>query len=265
MGVVMRFQIASDLHLEHFGRFPRYRVIEPAPDADALILAGDIHSHANAIKTFSNWPVPVLYVHGTHEAFRAPYWEMIREIARTASGSWVRYLERDVQNFDGIRVLGCCLWTDYALDGNPRACMNLVRRCMPEFRMIQTGFGDLLQPEEVRFEFIKSRQWLTEQLQQPFEGKTVVVTHHAPHRNSIPSKYAGDELNGAYASDLSDLMPHVDLWVHGAFHHPSDYYVGNCHVVSNPRGLAFNTRHATRPDELVWENTTFKTSVVVEV
>jgi hypothetical protein len=40
----MRFQVASDLHLEQLTRFPAYRVIEPAPEADTLFLVGDIHS-----------------------------------------------------------------------------------------------------------------------------------------------------------------------------------------------------------------------------
>ncbi len=57
----MRLQIASDLHLELLYRFPEFRAIEPADDADALILAGDIHSHTHAIHLFSDWPVPVYY------------------------------------------------------------------------------------------------------------------------------------------------------------------------------------------------------------
>lgn len=64
----MKIQVASDLHLEFLDqRFPDYRVIEYT-DADVLIIAGDIHRNTKAISAFADWPVPVIYVHGNHEA-----------------------------------------------------------------------------------------------------------------------------------------------------------------------------------------------------
>ncbi|BDT74180.1 3',5'-cyclic adenosine monophosphate phosphodiesterase CpdA (plasmid) [Comamonadaceae bacterium OS-4] len=63
-----------------------------------------------------------------------------------------------------------------------------------------------------------SRRWLTQELAKPFEGKTVVITHHGPHPLSVHPLYVGDKRNGAYVSDLSALMPNVDLWLHGHVH-----------------------------------------------
>lgn len=65
----MRIQLASDLHLEPLtDRFPGERVVAPAPDADLLVLAGDIANGLDGVRLFADWPVPVLYVMGNHES-----------------------------------------------------------------------------------------------------------------------------------------------------------------------------------------------------
>lgn len=88
-----------------------------------------------------------------------------------------------------------------------------------------------------------SAAFIQTELSQPFDGPTVVVTHHEPHRYSIPVRRQNDLLSACYASDLSDLMlsGHPDLWVHGHVHDPVDYEIGHCRVVSNPRGYPGET------------------------
>ena len=261
----MRFQLASDLHLEMLTRFPGYRVIAPAPDADALLLAGDIHEHTHAVKAFADWPVPVLYVHGNHEAFRAHYWGVTKEISRVSAETGVHHLERKTFTFGNVRVLGCCLWTDYALLGDPRKAMSQVRNVMPDHQLIRTQGGGYFGPEEAQGEFVKSRAWLEQALRQEFDGKTVVMTHHAPHPRSIAPQHANDPLSSSFASDLSDLLPSVDVWVHGHLHENSDYRVGRCQVIANPRGVATNRNYAEGPADLTWENPAFNPSLVIEV
>ena len=73
----MKIQLLSDLHLESHPHF----VPQPAPDADVLVLAGDIGSYQAGsallkqgdadfgLRRFSplhGWPVPVLFVPGNH-------------------------------------------------------------------------------------------------------------------------------------------------------------------------------------------------------
>jgi len=261
----MRFQIASDLHLEMLYRLTGYRVIEPAPDADALILAGDIHSHTHAIETFSDWPVPVYYVHGNHEAYRSHYYGVTAEIARRAQRAGIHYLERHAVEVPGIRILGCCLWTNYALDGKAAAAMREAQRCIRDHSVIRVGDGQDFTPAIARAEHMKSRMWLRQQLALPFHGKTVVVTHHGPHRQSVHPRYAGDLLNAAFVSDLTPLVEKADLWVHGHVHDSFDYKVRRCRVVANPRGYAINRRIANSPDELEWENPAFDPELVIEV
>jgi hypothetical protein len=71
-------------------------------------------------------------------------------------------------------------------------------------------------------------------------GKFVVVGHHSPSKLSTKPQYQDDVIvNGAYSSDLSELMldhPQIRLWTHGHTHHEFDYMIGTCRVVCNPRG-----------------------------
>ncbi len=93
----------------------------------------------------------------------------------------------------------------------------------------------------------------------------MVVTHHAPHRLSVHPRYIGNPLNAAFVSDLSDLMPGVDLWLHGHVHDSFDYQVGCCRVVANPAGYVLNRGTAIDPSDYVFENESFDRNLLVEV
>ena len=81
-----------------------------------------------------------------------------------------------------------------------------------------------------------SRQFITEELAKPFDGPTVVVTHHAPSWLSVPDKFR--EASAAYASRLEDLILDHEplLWIHGHTHTSFDYKIGKTRIVCNPRG-----------------------------
>jgi Icc-related predicted phosphoesterase len=105
---------------------------------------------------------------------------------------------------------------------------------------------------------------LHEQLAKPFEGKTMVITHHGPHPKSVHPRYSGDPLNAAFVSDLTPLVEQADLWIHGHVHDSFDYTVGKCRVVANPRGYARNRLYADGPEQIVWENPAFDPALVIE-
>lgn len=112
----MHLQIASDLHLEFLKqRFPTERLIQPAAEADILILAGDICHGTDAIALFRDWPVPVLYLAGNHEFYKCDLQATRDSLRAAAQGTNVRFLDNDAMDIDGIRFLGTTLWTDYRL------------------------------------------------------------------------------------------------------------------------------------------------------
>jgi len=261
----MKIQIASDLHLDILQQqFPGYRVIEPA-DADVLVIAGDIHHGAAALETFADWPVPVVYVNGNHEAYHEHYPGLIARLRQSSSHSHIRYLENEEWRMAGVRFLGCCLWTDYRYSELTQdAAMAESEKILYDHKLITTDDG-LFSATDALHMHEASRDWLARKLDERFDGKTVVVTHHSPHPNSVHPRFAGSPLNAAFVSDLSALMGKAALWIHGHVHDSFDYMLAGTRVVANPRGYALNRRVAKNVGEVDWENKAFDAALVVEV
>ncbi len=259
----MRIQIASDLHHEILHeRFPGELVVEPAP-SDVLVLAGDIDRAGAVLRSFRDWPVPVIYVAGNHEHYRGEVAEALAQLREQSSQ--VHFLENRTLVLAGVRFVGATLWTDFELPGYELVDIDAeVTARVLDFRVIRF-LGELLRPSHIIAMHRESRRFLEETLAQPFAGPTVVVTHHAPHQGSIHERYLGDPVNLAFASDLDYLMGKADLWIHGHMHDSFDYRVRSTRIVANPRGYALNLRRVAHYREINWENRAFDPRLVLEV
>lgn len=262
----MKIQIASDLHLEFLEQhFPDYRIVQSS-DADVLVIAGDIHRHTRAIAMFRDWAVPVIYVHGNHEFYGGVYQSVGAQLRAAAAQSGVHYLERDAWVLDGVRFLGCCLWTDYRLGPDTEAqAKQAADACLMDSKAITLDDGTPFTADVAQAVHRESRSWLEQQLAQPFDGKTVVVTHHAPHPGSIHPRFAGNPLNAGFISDLTPLLEQADLWIHGHVHDSADYRVGRARIIANPRGYPKNRKVAQSPEQLDWENPLFDPAFIAEL
>lgn len=265
----MRIQLASDLHLEHLENwFPAAQTISPAHGADFLVLAGDIGRGTNALKLFRDWPVPVLYVAGNHEAYGSTWSGTLAELREAARETSVYFLERDSADFGGVRFLGCTLWTDYRLRSNrtQRQLMEHAEQRISDHRQIRSEAGGYFTAADALREHETSMAWLASELARPYGGKTVVVTHHGPHPLSVHPRYLGEPTNAAFVSDLSELLEQgPSLWLHGHVHDSVDYNVGCCRVVANPRGYPRNASSCELEKDLVFENQCYECALVLEV
>lgn len=254
----MRIWIMSDLHQE-FSEL-RWRPAK-TPDHDVLVLAGDIDvTCAKAIeyaRALSDKPIVI--VAGNHEFYGQNLDRQLAD-ARQKAGAIENlfYLENETVVIGGTRFIGSTLWMDFELLGEPFSlqCQREAIKYMNDFRMIEVEPDEVdltgpqrhsgkvyFSPRHTGRRHDMSAAFIQTELSQPFDGPTVVVTHHAPHRYSIPARRQNGLLSACYASDLSDLMlsGHPDLWVHGHVHDPVDYEIGHCRVVSNPRGYPGET------------------------
>jgi predicted phosphodiesterase len=232
----MRIHVLSDLHLE-FAEF-----CAPVAGADVVVLAGDIDVKGRAVQwALQRFTCPVVLVAGNHDFYGSNFASVERRMRAAARGSNVHVLENESVVIQGVRFLGATLWTDYQLTGNAPLAQWDALRSMNDFRRIRNGCFRKITPADLLERHRASRRFLETALAEPFEGKTVVVTHHAPCELSLSERFrrAPGHLNAAYASRLEPLMgPNVALWVHGHTHDSCDYEVYGTRVVCNPRGYA---------------------------
>lgn len=256
----MRIRILSDLHLEH----NRPDSIPHCP-ADLVILAGDIANGRAGIDWAAvNFDCPVVYVPGNHEYYETTLHHADAQMAMATRGiRRVHLLNGRVAvfaNAEGppVRVVGTTWWTDYTLFGTDRrdASMLACRDVMLDYRLI--GIEDQprrkrrFTPADALALHETATAWLAEQLATPFDGKTVVVTHHAPDIGSLDARYAHDLVSAGFVSRRPDLVARADLWVHGHTHTSFDYRLGDARVVCNPRGYIHRQTGAAENAHFDW-------------
>lgn len=245
----MRLQVLSDLHLE-FLRVPEEFSL-PKVDADVTILAGDIHTHTHGLTWAAEAILAqgrrVIYVPGNHEYYHDDLSDLPSQLRKAALQQGIHLLDNSAVVLDGVRFLGSTLWTDFALHGPETAdqSMQAARQLMNDFRYICATGGEDFTPEQSVALHCSARKWLEEQLTVPFEGPTVVITHHAPHPGSIHARFVGSDLSPAFASDLTAVIDRYRpvLWIHGHMHDAFDYTVGATRVVCNPKGYPGERQH----------------------
>lgn len=262
----MRIQLASDLHLEFLrGYFRGERLIAPAHQADVLVLAGDIEKGTAGVELFSDWPTPVLYVLGNHEFYGRDLDRVRADVQSAARGTSVRILDNEVVDFGGVRFISTTLWTDYRVDQRYEQSIAIAQadRALNDHRLIRRGDGRFSAQQALE-EHNEARRWLELELDKPYDGKTVVVSHHAPHQRSIHRRFEGSMLNGAFVSQMPELVNKADFWLHGHVHNSFDYRVGRCRVVANPLGYPIDVNVRTVRD-VKFENAQFGWACILDV
>jgi len=248
----MKIQLLSDLHNE-FLRNGKNRPDHhwsgsiPETDADFVVLAGDIDVGIQgaewAISESERLDKTILYVLGNHEFYRYEYHSVKDGIAELCEGTLVHYLGPDAFVQDDVRILGTTLWTDYeAFDQVPgEQSMLYIDNCLTDHRLVEIGNSNSAErftPQHALDIHQQELAWLSTQLNQDFDGKTIVVTHHGPHHVCQHPAFPMSEMSGAFHSDLSGLIESNDIvvWAFGHTHANVDEIVANTRIVSNQAG-----------------------------
>lgn len=140
------------------------------------------------------------------------------------------------------------MWTERSIEA--------ARSALSDYARIRTPHGTLA-PEDTIALYQRAVVWLEMELLKPFDGKTVIITHFAPHRGCVASRFDGDWLTPSFTVDMAPFMRRypIDLWVHGHTHHNVDFVGdGGCRIVSNQRGYpnpSRTTESGFRPELVI--------------
>jgi hypothetical protein len=252
----MLIRVASDLHLEAFyGRdmeslFVDFMPRDPRDDGAVLVLAGDISSDPNQLigfllaveKRFKH----VVYVGGNHEAYRHNFDAWNLEMRQrfdshlTKTNAAVLNEVRQVV-IDGTRFIFGTLWGDGGPTLDDRGKVGFY---LNDFRLITRDGQRRFTVDDMMNEFKAQKVVLQSHLNQPHDGKTVVVTHHLPSRRLVSARFwpmdGSDGANGGFVGQCDDILAKTEtapsLWIHGHTHDTIDTELWKTRIVCNPAG-----------------------------
>jgi Icc-related predicted phosphoesterase len=272
----MRVNVISDLHLEFKDLY--------LPGGDVLVISGDACESRTLRKykydsynllgdnghegkrldraaRFFNEEVTkyrhCIYVMGNHEHYHGKFHKTWHEIVAEMPNN-VHVLEQEVVEIDGIMFMGATLWTN-CNRGDPMT-VNHLNWGMNDYHAITyldapRSVYRKLHPTDTGLVHRKTMEYFKLMVSEHRDKQFVICTHHAPTFQSVHEHYRHDTLmNGGYASDLSEFIldnENVLFWTHGHMHDPSDYMVGQCRVICNPRGYYGHEQQAQEFDPTV--------------
>lgn len=269
-----KFLVWTDLHNEFWNKLPD--IPDAALDVDALLLAGDVSTKGRhvdaALILWNQLRKPVIMVRGNHEFYGAVIPEIIAEeqarlLQMNAAGADIRMLDGDVTEVAGTRIVGATLWTDLDLyPGMSAPARAAVYQAMNDFSQIRMTPKRHLEIDDWLEMHWRDRNAVMAHLDTPYDGPTIVMTHHIPVREMVhplreigaPARYVS---NAGFASDMAWQLrdKKIDHWICGHSHDNRsaviEGYHGDIPFVSNARGYpkegcAFNPERVieTMPD-----------------
>lgn len=157
----MRLHILSDLHIE-FAPFDL-----PNVNADAVLLAGDVHTGRNGLRWIrEKMPtVPVVYVLGNHEFYGQNIPTLVDDLRELAHGTNVSVLENALVEIGDVIFLGATLWTDFQLSGDVVMSQVAAVTNMTDFKRIRVAPRyTRLRPADTRRFHARTLEWLRERV-----------------------------------------------------------------------------------------------------
>lgn len=254
----MKIKLLSDIHLE-FGGFD-------AGSGDVLILAGDIVNvkemtegtpqgkyYIKFLEDCANNYNKVFMVCGNHEHYGGNIDKTVERLRKITDveDSNITILDNSCETYEGVNFIGATMWTNY--DCGNAAKMKVALKAMTDYYVIEEGDpAEKLVPSVTIKKHEETLEYFNQQLRE-LDGPTVVITHHAPHEQSLSGDYVNDDLSAAYYSDLNEFIgthkDNITTWCHGHIHHTNDYNVAGVRILSNPRGYAkYNENDDFNPD-----------------
>lgn len=234
----MKISIMSDMHWE-------VEDVKPLDHNlfDVLVIAGDAMSSNDERNSFEIINriadgKDVIFVPGNHEFDALNIKDGVEVLKEKASSySNIHILNNETFTIGDNSFIGSTLWSNLDLYNNVEYTKEKIK-ILPDFQ----GKNPLL-IDDVIEEFNKSIDFINKELDR-ITNKKIVVTHFAPHKNSISKKFINSPLNPWFTNNLSDeFICRANMWIHGHTHENFQYNLNHketfCKVICNPVGFSF--------------------------
>ena len=171
---------------------------------------------------------------GNHEYYHGD-WNKVEYQLLTQLPAGITLLNNQTEFYGGWHFVGAPLWASF--DGANEAVMHRCQQAMSDYHVITNGKPSL-KPSDTLGEHMDTVEWL-QRCVPTLKGPVFMFTHHAPSKQSTQDNYRCEHFDGAYATDLEEFIrnnPNIKVWCHGHIHEARNYRVGDCNIISNPRG-----------------------------
>lgn len=199
--------LASDLHHEIWGISGPVKV----PDgAEIVVIAGDLKDMPRALETCGQTAdstgLPVIFVPGNHEYYRHEY-QAMTDLANIYEHENVYVLINKAVVIKGIRFLGTPLWTNFLAFGEETQSifMRIAEQNINDFIAIRHNQKPIT-AEIMLGWHLEARAFLEDELQKPFAGKTVVVTHFTPSYALCHERFKNSEISPYFNAQCDELI-----------------------------------------------------------
>jgi DNA repair exonuclease SbcCD nuclease subunit len=257
----MKIQIVSDLHLE-FPENRKWITENPiVPVGDVLLIAGDTicdkykkKARAFYEKVSAEFPF-IISTMGNHEFYHGIIDYAYPTYKSSISHNHIR-LNNQTHVIEDVKFIVSILWSHV-----PVSQQGMISTRLNDYQYIshKDPYGEKypISVSDTNDYHDYSIKYILEELDKPFSGKIIVMTHHLPSFECVSKSKKGDALNFAYASKLDELIlsnPKIKYWICGHSHDFSRIQIGETTIIRNPLGYVFEQQQRD-----------FKRNYVVEV
>jgi UDP-2,3-diacylglucosamine pyrophosphatase LpxH len=232
----LRFQIASDLHIEEIDSQHINTDEYITPIAPILILAGDIGNLYkkkqlyNFLEELCEKFAAVIYIPGNHEYYKIkskkpmPFYKLnfiLRELEDGLENLYI--LRQDCLEINGVIFAGCTLWSKYVLP------------YLPKFIVRIKGFTK----EYYNSLYYRDLKFIKKVIKYCSVNKKelVIITHHLP-TYQIETFKKMDKYASLYFSNLDYILKNhkIHTWICGHIHYNFDIRIDTTRLVCNQKG-----------------------------
>jgi predicted phosphohydrolase len=241
----IKLQYASDLHLE-FPANKEYLKQHPLqPNADVLVLAGDIvpfavmEKHKDFFTYVSDHFETTYWLPGNHEYYHFDIAEISGGLHENIRSN-VFLVNNASVVYENVKLIFTTLWSHISPGYQWQ-----IERSLNDFHLIKHS-GYRFSAEQYNRLHEESLAYIQQELKITKNEKIAVFTHHCPTFLYYPEQYKGDVLNEAFAVELHDLIEssNIEYWAYGHHHcNILEFSIGRTKLITNQLGYVQRNEH----------------------